>query len=180
MTKIAGCVDRRPPRTLLVISVDHRHCTAAKHLALISLSPCSPRRRGLRSGSLRHGQRRLDTPGWALMRRRKAPPVLLPSRKRQKMGWRLVWGHLQDTREWKRFIWCCPDWNTTLPDNKTACSQWESEIFQEENQNDKKPNYNNMCLICQPLTDLPGVARVNKRGQELLKSCFLQYHENSD
>lgn len=30
---------------------------------LTSVSPCSPRRRGLRSGSPRHGQRRRDTPG---------------------------------------------------------------------------------------------------------------------
>lgn len=93
VTKIAGRVNRRPLRTFL----------------LISLSPCSPRRRGLRSGSLRHGQRRLDTPGWARMRRRKTPPVLLPSRKRQKMGWRLVSEHLQSTRGPNTLMWCCPN-----------------------------------------------------------------------
>lgn len=140
VTKIPGCVNRRPLRTCLRSSLQPIDRGRAVGLALLSLSPCSPRRRGRRSGSLRHGQRTLDTPGWALTRRPKAPPGLLLSHKLPKMGWRLVSGHLQNTRGSNSTMYCCPDRYTT---SFLVRSRLKSEVFKEE-MNDEIWNYNNV------------------------------------
>lgn len=67
-------------------------------IGVIFLSPCSPRRRELRSGSQRRDQHKPDTPGWVTRRKLRALPGSAPSQIQPRMGWMLVSGHLQ-TRE---------------------------------------------------------------------------------